>query len=358
VGERFLELRSVERRFPGGGGLVGVDLALDQGELLALIGPSGSGKSTLLRVIAGLDRPDRGEILLDGRPIAALGPVERGVGMTLDDAALYDHLSVRENLRAGLDRFGLRGTAAERAMHEAAELVGALALLDRMPASLSAGERRRASLARAVARKPRLLLLDEPLAHLDERTRLDLREDIRLLHEATGAATILVTHDHQDALAIADRMAFLDAGRVVQTGSAEAFREPAHIAVARGCGWLGFEVCRSAALRMTSSPPGEWVAIAPEGVALIADAPGSRDAIALEGVVRYRTTARRTGSRRAESSDERVVLTVELGTGERIRLPMATKDAPPIGAALTADLRPTTLRWFDASGRRVPTGVA
>ncbi len=345
MGERFLELRSVERRFSGGRGLVGVDLAIERGELLAIVGPSGSGKSTLLRIIAGLDRADRGEILLDGRSILTLGPVERGVGMTLDDAALYDHLSVRDNLRAGLDRFGLRGQHAERAAHEAAELVGALALLDRFPPSLSAGERRRASLARAIARKPRLLLLDEPLAHLDERTRLDLREDIRILHEATGAATLIVTHDHADALAIADRLAYLDGGRVLQSGSPEAFREPRHISVARGCAWLGLEVCRAEALSGPVPPTAAWVAIGADGDADDAGESG----LLLDGVVHYRMA-----DARERGAAGRVLLTLTLGSGERIRVSRAVEAAPSIGQPCRVALRPDACIWFDADGHRLP----
>jgi ABC-type sulfate/molybdate transport systems ATPase subunit len=352
VGERFLELRSIERRFSGGRGLVAVDLTIERGEMLALIGPSGSGKSTLLRLIAGLDRPDRGEIRLDGRPIAALGPVERGVGMTLDDAALYDHLSVRENLRAGLDRFGLGGGDAERAAYEAAELVGALGLLDRLPPTLSAGERRRASLARAIARKPRILLLDEPLAHLDERTRLDLREDIRLVHEATGAATVLVTHDHHDALAIADRLAYLDEGRILQTGSSTSFREPDHLSVARGCPWLGLEVCRAEAMSGPTPAAAAWVAF---GTDALGQDSAPEDFL-LEGVVRYRTTEVATPitpESREGAASRGIVLTVELRTGERVRLAPPTGQALSIGAACRIPLRAAPLRWFDAAGHRL-----
>lgn len=261
----MLELRGVERRFsshrtghqPTGGqgdapvrarGLLGVDLDVARGEMVALIGPSGAGKSTLLRIIAGLDRPDRGTVRIAGRDVTGLGAPERRVGMSLDDAALYEHLSVRQNLHVGLDRFGLRGTAAEGAVIEAAELTGAIPLLDRLPAGLSAGERRRVSLARAVARRPAVLLLDEPLAHLDQRTRFDIREDLRRIHEATQAATVLVTHDHLDAIAIADRLAYLDEGQVLQTGPVEAFAEPAHVAVALGRSWAPLNV-------VTGPPP-------------------------------------------------------------------------------------------------------
>lgn len=237
-----LSLRGLERRF-GEAGLRGVDLEAKAGELLGVVGPSGSGKSTLLRLVAGLDRPDRGEILLDGVAVTRRPPVERSIGMTFDDGALYEHLDVRSNITIALDaaRLGAREEAA--AIDAAAELARCRPLLGRRAESLSSGERRRVALARAVVRRPALLLLDEPLGQLDRAARLDLRDDLRGLQRATGATTLLVTHDHEDAIAIADRIAYLAAGRILQIGSPlELWRSPAHLEVARGFGPLPMNI--------------------------------------------------------------------------------------------------------------------
>lgn len=309
-----LALRGIERRFPGGRGLSGVDLDVGAGEMVALIGPSGAGKSTLLRIVAGLEDADRGLVLLDGRDLRGRGPAERRVAMTLDDAALYEHLTVEANLFAGLDRFGLRGEEARRAVREAAELVGAVDLLGRETTRLSAGERRRVGLARAVARRPAILLLDEPLTHLDHRTRIDLREDLRRVHASIGAATLLVTHDHADAIAIADRLAYLDGGRVLQTGDAESFRTPEHVDVARGASWTGLNV-----LSVTD------VGGRRESVAFPIDAVRTHDeGTDGESPSDVRMTA--TVTFRTDSGPQGIVLTLQLADGQRIRM---LKSAPP-----------------------------
>lgn len=268
----MLELRGVERGFRGRPVLSGLDLEVARGEIVAVIGPSGAGKSTLLRIVAGLERAERGSVRWEDRDLAAVAPADRGVGMTFDDAALYDHLDVRGNLHAGLARAGIVGAEADRAAARAAELTGAAALLAERPATLSAGERRRVALARAIARRPRILLLDEPLAHLDLRSRLDLREDLRRVHEATGAATILVTHEHEDALSIADRLAYLDEGRVLQAGPPGEFERPSHVAVARGRAWRPLNVVSD--VRATGEAAG-WLAFEPVAATLSAEGGGA-----------------------------------------------------------------------------------
>ncbi len=333
----MLELRGIERRFAGERGLAGVDLDVARGELVALIGPSGAGKSTLLRIIAGLDRADRGTLRLDGRDITGLGPADRRVGMTLDDAALYEHLTVRGNLLAGLDRFGLHGDAARAAADEAAAMVGATSLIDRAVTTLSAGERRRVGLARAIARKPDILLLDEPLTHLDHRTRNDLREDLRRVHEAIRPATILVTHDHADALAIADRLAYLDLGKVLQQGPASAFDRPAHVDVARGRSWHPMNVVPSA------GADGGFIAFLPEDTR-VGEPQGEGD-LALPGTVRFRTERGAAG----------LVLTVALADGTRIRLPHPRGAAIDVGQPLRCVASSSALHRFAPDGARLGT---
>jgi ABC-type sugar transport system ATPase subunit len=223
------------RRFDRGAGVGPLDLDVAAGETFAVLGPSGSGKSTLVRLLAGLDPPDAGTVSLDGRDAGGLGPVERGVAVAFDDAPLHGHLDVAANLRLGLGALGASGTEASLATAIAA--FGIEPLLARQPETLSAGERRRVALARAIARRPRLLLLDEPLGHLDGPARLSLREALRAALGDLGATTFLVTHDHEVATGLAARIGFLHAGRLVQVGTAdELWRSPAHLAVAVGFG--------------------------------------------------------------------------------------------------------------------------
>jgi len=234
--------RGLLRRFasgPGASGVGPIDLALEAGSTFALLGPSGSGKSTTLRLLAGLERPDAGSIEIAGRDATAADPLARGVAIVFDDAPLYGHLPVAANLELGLDAFGLRGADADRSRRAAIEAFGLGHLLARRAETLSAGERRRVALARAVARRPRLLLLDEPLGNLDGPARLALRETLRsaLAELGPATATALVTHDHELATGLAPRIGFLHEGRLVQIGSPEdLWRHPAHLAVATGFG--------------------------------------------------------------------------------------------------------------------------
>lgn len=228
------------RRFGAAEGSPGagpVDLEVAAGEVFAVLGPSGSGKSTLVRLLAGLDPPDAGTISLDGRDAGRLDPVDRGVAVAFDDAPLHPHLDVAANLRLGLGALGLPAGERAASLESAIAAFGIAGLLGRAPDTLSAGERRRVALARAVARRPRLLLLDEPLGNLDGPARLALRESLRAALRDLGATTFLVTHDHEVATGLAARIGFLAGGRLVQVGTAdELWRSPAHRAVATGFG--------------------------------------------------------------------------------------------------------------------------
>ena len=199
--------------------LSGVDLEVDKGERLAVLGPSGSGKSTLLRVVAGLQRPDAGRVLLDGRDLAGVPPHRRGIGLMHQEGALFPHHDVAGNVAFGLRMQGVPRRERERRTAELLDLVG-LAGHERRPlAALSGGERQRVGLARALAPEPRLLLLDEPLGSLDRPLRERLVEELRELFERLGLAVVHVTHDVGEAFAFGDRVALMRAGRVVQHGT-------------------------------------------------------------------------------------------------------------------------------------------
>lgn len=223
-----LELQGVDKAYRGG--IVaarGVDLAIDGGELFVLLGPSGSGKSTLLRLIAGLETPDSGSIWLGGRRIDGLHPRDRGVQMVFQDQALYPHLDVFENIAFGLRARRTDRSEVDATVRSTAGMLGLGDCLGRPPATLSGGQRRRVALARALATRPKVFLLDEPFSGLDAPLRNATRAVLIDLKRQTGATMVLVTHDQAEALAIADRLAVIEAGRVVQVGRpAEVYERP------------------------------------------------------------------------------------------------------------------------------------
>ena len=207
-----------------------VSLALGDGELLALLGPSGCGKTTTLRMIGGFEQPDEGRITFQGHDITHLPPESRGIGFVFQDYALFPHLSVLDNVKFGL-RALPRAQAQDRA-DEMLRLVGLSDLGKRRPHQLSGGQQQRVALARALAVAPKLILLDEPFSNLDAKMRVETRQEVRRLLKKTGATGILVTHDQEEALALADRIAVMDGGRVVQVGTPdEIYRREFHRSV-------------------------------------------------------------------------------------------------------------------------------
>jgi sulfate transport system ATP-binding protein len=207
-------------RFPA---LTGVSLEVRDGEFLSLLGPSGSGKTTLLRVLAGLDKPDHGCVFLDGVDFLALSARERRVGLVFQQYALFRHMTAAKNIAFGLD---VRPRSAKPSRAEIAARVESLLALTqieglggRYPAQLSGGQRQRVAVARALAVEPRLLLLDEPFGALDSKVRKELRGELRRIHDATGVTTILVTHDQEEAMALADRVVLMNRGRIEQIGA-------------------------------------------------------------------------------------------------------------------------------------------
>ncbi len=222
-----LSVASVSKSFSGQPVLKGVSLSIQSGDLFFILGPSGCGKSTLLRIIAGLERPDGGTVLLDGVDLAPIPPQRRGIGMVFQQYALWPHMTVGENLRFGLKAQGLSRQVQEARIAETLELVRMGAFRGRFPHELSGGQQQRVALARSLALQPRVLLMDEPLSNLDARLRDEIRAEIRTLHAALGITIVYVTHDQEDALALATRMALLNEGRVVQEGKpTELYRRP------------------------------------------------------------------------------------------------------------------------------------
>lgn len=215
----MIEVRGARRGYGDFLALDDVDLAVPRGSLTALVGPSGSGKSTLLRVIAGLEAPDSGAVLIDGRDVTAVPVRRRGIGFVFQHYAAFPHMTVRQNIGFGLKIRKQKKAAIAAAVDELLEVTGLTGYADRYPAQLSGGQRQRMALARALAIRPKVLLLDEPFGALDAMVRADLRTWLRRLHEDEDVTTVMVTHDQQEALDVADRIAVLRAGRIEQAGT-------------------------------------------------------------------------------------------------------------------------------------------
>lgn len=214
-------LKSVSKSYGGPSPVVDrVELDVRGGEILALLGPSGCGKTTTLRMIAGLVRPSEGQVLIDGQVVNDLPVHLRNLGMLFQNYALFPHLSVRENVAFGLGMRGIQKAEAHARSIEALKMVRLEGHADRMPAALSGGQQQRVALARAIVYRPRLLLLDEPLGALDKKLREAMQIELRQLCNELGLTTILVTHDQEEALTLADRIAVMRGGRIEQIGSA------------------------------------------------------------------------------------------------------------------------------------------
>ncbi len=228
-----IEVKKIVKRFGTFTALDGVDLKVDDGELLGLLGPSGSGKTTLLRIIAGLDWPDEGEVSFNGEDALSHGARERHVGFVFQHYALFRHMTVFENIAFGLrvqsrairkDEAGIRAR-----VKELLDLVQLDWLADHYPSQLSGGQRQRVALARALAVEPRILLLDEPFGALDAKVRKELRKWLRSLHHEISVTSIFVTHDQEEALEVANRLVVIDKGRIEQIGSpSEVYENPAN----------------------------------------------------------------------------------------------------------------------------------
>jgi sulfate/thiosulfate transport system ATP-binding protein len=224
-----IEARNVTKRFGDFVALDDVSIKVESDSLTALLGPSGSGKSTLLRVIAGLETPDSGDVFISGKEATAIAPQKRGVGFVFQHYAPFKHMTVRENVAFALTIRRRPKAEIKARVDELLELVQLGGLGGRYPAQLSGGQRQRMALARALAPKPDVLLLDEPFGALDARVRKELRTWLRRLHEETHTTTILVTHDQEEAMEVADEVVLMARGKVEQTGPPrELYEAPAN----------------------------------------------------------------------------------------------------------------------------------
>ncbi|MCZ7857989.1 sn-glycerol-3-phosphate ABC transporter ATP-binding protein UgpC [Agrobacterium salinitolerans] len=228
-----VELKDIRKSYAALDVIHGISLDIADGEFIALVGPSGCGKSTLLRMIAGLEEITNGDILIGDKVVNGMTPRERNIAMVFQSYALYPHMTVAENMGFNLKLAGQPKSVIEERVSEAARMLDLGKLLDRKPSQLSGGQRQRVAMGRAVVRNPAVFLFDEPLSNLDAKLRVQMRSEIKALHQKVGTTSIYVTHDQIEAMTLADRVVVLNQGRIEQQGTPlELYKTPANLFVA------------------------------------------------------------------------------------------------------------------------------
>ncbi|MFN8667112.1 MAG: sn-glycerol-3-phosphate ABC transporter ATP-binding protein UgpC [Gemmatimonadaceae bacterium] len=353
-----VRLTDVAKRFEGGSAAAvdGVSLEVADGEFAVFVGPSGCGKTTVLRMIAGLETPTAGRILIGARDVTDLAPRDRDIAMVFQNYALYPHLSVRENIGFGLRMRRVDPREIAQRTSRVADSLGIGELLDRRPAQLSGGQRQRVALARAIVREPAVFLFDEPLSNLDAQVRAQTRGELVRLHRRLGTTMIYVTHDQVEAMTMAQRVAVMHQGRVEQLAPPlEVYHQPATLFVASFVGsptinrFRGRVVdagdSRSFAGAWTlavtaASMPAATLAVRPEHLALVAPDDGARGEVTL-----------------VEPLGPETIVHVRLAAGEDATLRMAGGRPPEIGDVVGVTLRSSEALVFDAAGRLAGRGA-
>ncbi|WEJ12371.1 ABC transporter ATP-binding protein [Sinorhizobium prairiense] len=370
----ILSLRGIAKSFAGNAILKGVSLEAEEGEFVALVGPSGCGKSTLLRIVAGLDHADRGEIVIGGREVSPVAAADRNVAMVFQSYALYPHLTAGQNIAVPLamrrlsaaERFPFVGNLLpgqrqiradiQRQVREMASSLKIDHLLDRKPGQMSGGQRQRVALARAMVRRPSVFLMDEPLSNLDANLRVHARSEIVELHRRAGVPTLYVTHDQSEALSMADRVAVMIGGTLLQLASPrEIYDDPAHVEVARFLGQPRINVVE------TRMDPSGIVRFGP--LTLAGEKPASGEASVMLAVrpefVRFSGNPDGILMARVERTEflgSEVIVHARLGAiGETIVAKISPAEASSLttGMPVSVEIEPDRAMLFAASGERL-----
>jgi len=332
-----LRLRNIQKSYGDNRVLCDVNLDISEGEFIVVVGPSGCGKTTLLRVVAGLERPDEGEISLFGEVVNEMSPAQRGIAMVFQSYALYPHLTVYKNLEFALELAHLPRHEIDRRITEVSDILSLQDYLDRKPAELSGGQRQRVALGRALVREPRLFLFDEPLSNLDAGLRMNTRIEIARLHRTLGTSIIYVTHDQTEAMTLADRIVVMRAGRVEQVGAPlELYNKPANRFVA---GFIGSPAMNFIEHDLIGGTGAASIGLRPEHLHLV-------DKGRLSGrVLHYE----RLGT------DTHVIVNLDNANPMTVRL--AGQKEFDLDAPVTIDFDDAKAVLFDASGDRIPNPI-
>jgi len=331
-----IELRGVSRAFGKVQAVAGLNLRVADGEFVVILGPSGAGKTTTLRLIAGLERPDSGRLLMDGTDITDTLPAGRDCAFVFQQYSLYPHLSVFDNLAFPLRSPLRRSEPAEikRRVQEVAEMLHIESKLQRKATALSGGEMQRVAIGRALVRRPRVFLMDEPLSSLDAKLREELRVELRRLQRSLGATVVYVTHDHVEATTMADRIGILEAGVLQQIGTPlEIYGNPLTLPVAQRLGSPAINLLPASWFAGRAPAGTTQVAIRPEDVVLSADGQAAGFAVIECSLVKHQLVAERDGV----EVQARVMLDEPLAPGSTARF----------------GFPPERCLFFDAAGRRL-----
>jgi multiple sugar transport system ATP-binding protein len=352
-----IRLEDIAKSFGSATVIKGLNLTIEEGEFFTFVGPSGCGKSTILNMIAGLEAPSRGLIFFNERLVERLSPRERDVAMVFQSYALYPHMTVRGNIGFPLVMQKERKEVIEKEVLRLAGLLGIGDLLDKKPRELSGGQRQRVALGRAIIRKPKVFLMDEPLSNLDARLRMDMRAELKKLHQSLGITTVYVTHDQAEAMGLSDRIAILDKGAVQQCDTPRVvYQQPANTFVA---GFIGSPAMNFVPAEVAGREPLRvrflGITIAPEA----GQSPRGQEVIAGIRPEDLRVTAQKT----AGAAEGTVSVVEPAGALQWVDLTVADRpvkgfagpeeDLQP-GARAFAHVRPETVVLFDAeTGERI-----
>ncbi|HET8622021.1 MAG TPA: ABC transporter ATP-binding protein [Gemmatimonadales bacterium] len=341
-----VRLEGVAKTYPNGHvAATGLDLEIADGEFMVLVGPSGCGKSTALRMIAGLETPTAGRILIGDRDVTTVAPQDRDIAMVFQSYALYPHMTVRDNLAFGLRMRGAGRDLIDRRVHDAARALGLEQVLGRRPAQLSGGQRQRVALGRAIVREPKVFLFDEPLSNLDAKLRVETRAELARLHRRLGATVVYVTHDQEEAMTLGTRVAVMNQGMLQQVAPPmELYRRPVNRFVAAFVGSPEMNFLPGQAVQHFA-PGGRsagnlTVGVRPHDLRIVD--PGAGDLSARVDVV--------------EPLGSELLVYLELeGVADGALLRVSAPPEPPIeeGGRVGVAVDRARLLWFDQDGRSI-----